>query len=348
MTSVTQYQPYCQTSDVMNLIGDVINNSDFNASAISTFINEAVQYIDKETSAFFSPRRMIQRYDGNGKSRMVLAHSPLMSVNKLSVFFTYPLTLSRIANEWDLLVDNEGGTVSFPTYTASPVFAPYAFVFYPASQNVEVDAWFGYTKQIFAEQLKTTDNKTYTLANPSAIKRAETISYPYEFDTPPAFYPVVYKNGQAITNTTYKLVTSVDASPNTEWEVDQDNLVYTVNQGANGITGFTFNTPCSAGDVITCDYVYWFIPPDIQIATAKRAAINILGAIASSSFGSNSFDGFDRVQVDGSMVQANNGQWGALVQRWHADISDTVSRYRKLNLDYQGGYIPDVTGGFWF
>jgi len=348
MTQVAQYQPYCTQSDVTNLIGNVINNSTFNTAAISTYISEAVRYIDRETNGFFSPRRMRTRQDGNARSRIVNTHPHIMAINELDVFFTYPLTLSRVAYEWDLLIDREAGVISFPTYTASPVFAPFAFTFYPASLNVEIDAWYGYNKQIYGEQLTTSDHLIYTFANPTVIKQATQVAYPYQYGQAPQLVPIIYKNGTALTNTTYVLAASPLDSASNIWQIQSDNLIYTLNAGSNGITSVTFNSANSSNDVITADYVYWYIPVDIQMAAAKRAASTVLSAIASAPFDDNSYNGFDMVMMDSFKLQSSNGQFGALISRWQSEIDEVVKRNHQISLDFAGGYIPEVTGGWSF
>ena len=338
-----QQANYCTVADVKNLIGNVapIANGDIPDSQITTAITNATRDIESRTNRFFSPRRIIKQVDGNGHTRMVLPDSPIININKLSVYFTYPLALSRTANDWDLLIDRASGIISFPSFNASPFYQPFAFTFFKSSRNVTIDAWYGYTRSIFSDTLKSTDNTTYNFSFPTVVKQAQKTTG--DSSVPPAFFPIIYKNGVAVANTIYTLVNGNGPTVNNQWQIASDNLVFTLNSTGNGYSSITFNTPNGSTDVITADYAYWLIPEDIAEATAKRAAITLLASFATASFADLQFQGASEIQMDGSRIRyQNGGQFGEAIADWKIDIQTTVSNHKKVVFPVGIGYTDNL------
>lgn len=335
---------YCAVSDVLNLIGGVapIVNGTCTQAQITQAITQATRWMEYRTNKFFSPRRLIKQYDGNGHTRMVLPDGPLISVNVLKVFFTYPLAVSRIAHDWDLLIDRAGSVISFPTFIDSPFYQPFAFTFFRSSRNVTIDAWYGFTQEVWSDVLTTEDNnQTYSFAYPTVVKQSEPSTG--DATKPPRFFPVIYKNGERLENTTYTLVNTGGPTVNNIWEVDQDNIYFTFNQGASGYASITFNTPNEPGDVITADYAYWFIPEDILEATAKKAATLLLASFATSSYQDQQFQGATSIQMDGSRIQyQQGGQWGEQITDWKADIEQVIAAHKKIVMPFGIGYNDNL------
>jgi hypothetical protein len=340
--SLPQYQNYCTVADVKNLIGNVypISNGDVADAQIQSVIANATDFIDAQTHNFFSPRRLRFKMDGNGKSRMVLPHSHVLWVNELDVYFTYPVSLSRIAHDWDINVDRPAGILSFPPYTNAPFFAPFAYTFFKSSRNVQVDAWFGWSRSIFGEVPTSADRQNYVFANPTAITNTkEAIYFP---TTPPEFGPTVYLNGQKLVNTTYTLVTSIDSSANNQWEIQTDNIYYTLQVGPNGFTGIKFNSPNANTDVVTVDYDFWYIPSDIKDICAKKVAVTLLTSFATSTFQDQQFQGAVEIQSDGpSRIKYEGGQWGPQINWWDSEIEKVIRKHTRIPMPYGVGYSED-------
>jgi hypothetical protein len=339
--TLPQGLPYCSPADVNSLLGNLA--SSVPAQSMANAIASATSFMSSQTNRHFTPRRVIRRYDGNGRSRMVLADDHLIAVNQLSVYFSYPLSLARIANDWDLLLDRAAGIISFAIFTASPIFAPFSFTFYPGSQNVEVDAWFGFTQNVYTETLTTSDNTTYTFANPTALRQTSPGSaYPYSTPQPPAITPFVYKNGTLLANTVYEQVQTTDQAPTPLWEVQTDNVYYTLNANASGLSGVTFNSANSPSDVITADYAYWEIPADVTEATAKKAAIVLLQGLAQTGFPAVEYMGAVQVAIDGSRLQYGvGGQFDGIIGLLTADINAVIKQRKR---PYMGEVVP-ISGG---
>jgi hypothetical protein len=341
--TLPQNQPYCTVDDIKALIGNVapIANGDVDDTALQKAAQAATTYIEQACHRKFSPFRSVKQLDGNGHTRMVLPDSPIINVNQLNVYFTYPLALSRVANDWDLLIDRPAGILSFPTFNEQPFYAPFAYTFYKASRNVTIDAWYGYTRQMYSDVLTTTDHTTYAMTYPTGVKQSLTVIG--DAGTPPSFTPTVYVNGVAQVNTTYALVNTNGPNVSNQWQIAADNLVYHLNTSANGITGITFNTPLQSTDVVTMDYAYWYIPEDIIDITAKRAAVTLLASFASATFADQQFQGASEIQADSSRIRyQNGGQWGEQIANWNAEVHAGIAQRKKVMLPFGIGYADGL------
>ena len=335
-----QYSSYCTIADIRRLIGNVapVTNGDIPDADIQTHIDNATAWIEDQTQKFFSPRRLVEQYDGSGTSRMVLPNGPIMYLNEVDVYFTYPLALVRIAHDWDLMVDRNGYTISFPPYSSAPFFAPFAYQFFKQSRNVTIDAWYGYTRRKL-ETLKTSDNTNYSFANPGVPLSLTTV---YNPTNPPVIGPLVYVNGVLQVNRTYTLVNSAtSASANNQWQIASDNLIYTTNTGANGITSITFNTPVT-GATVTADYHYWLIPADVADACAKKVAVTMLTGFATASFPDQQFQGVEQIMVDGTRIQSIQGQWGSQIAQWDREINAVIRKRKSVQIPLGIGFTEDT------
>lgn len=342
--TLAQRTPYCAVSDVQNLIGLVSPFASFTTAQIDSAIAAAQKYIDGETKSFFSPRRVIQRYDGNGQSTMNTGYSNLIVVNQLTIFYSYPAAFARVAQDHDLIFDGpqrKSGELNFPVYSITPAVIPLAYTFPQSLKNISLDAWFGPTEFESGEELATTDHQTYTFANPTVVMQSTQPAYTYVAQNPPTYYPIIYKNGVQLTNTTYEIVqTEVlqNGTPVNEWQITEDNIYYTVNYGPNGGVSITFNTPNASTDVITADYVYTATPADINEACAKKAAITLLQAAGTSGNLGTSFEGIALVQIDGSRMQYQDGlPWGGVIKQWQADIAAVIGHNKTVQMAWGMG-----------
>jgi hypothetical protein len=331
--------PLCSTTDVSAVLFSLTPTVD--ATLMSNAIAAAKTSLEQRTNRILTPKRIQRRLDGNGKDRMVLPEFPILVLNEVQVYYTYPLGLTRKAHEWDFIISRNTGVISFPPYAYSVATQPFAFTFYPSSKNVLVDYTVGFTEQLFGDLLSSEDHTTFAFSYP-AVKQA--INVVPDTSTAPQFTPTIYVNGVAQTNTTY---VNTDTA-NGGWQVETDNLVYRLNQNAaGGYSGVTFNTPLQPSDVVTADYSYWFIPADLKDAAAKQAAITVLSAIAVAPYGDASTGGMTSVQMDGFRTQANDkGQWGPQIQQWSDEIDAVVQSYRQITFPTTSGYSSD-NGGLW-
>jgi len=331
-----QNQPYCTSTDVGNLIGNTIGFQNADSTTIQSAINQATAYIERETQKKFSPYRSKVRYDGNGTTKMVLKNSPIIAINEVDIYFTYPLELQRVAHDYDLIVDRQNGVIAFSPYTAQPFFAPFAYVFYPSSRNVMIDAWFGYTEEVFSEQLATTDNLTFNFANPTVVQN--TVDNVYSPTTAPVLYPIIYQDGVQLQNTIYVQVNSSDIAENGDWQIETDNIYYTLNKTSQGITSITFNQAPSG--VITADYGYWLIENDVVEATAKRASITLLQSFGNALYSSSddTLSAADSMQLRQNKITYTNQPWNGLISAWNADIASFIKKRKSVQLPLMSGY----------
>ena len=83
-------------------------------------IASAKSSLEQRTNRILAPKRIQRRLDGNGKDRMVLPEFPILALNEVDVYYTYPLGLTRKAHEWDFIISrNTGASASRPTRTPS-------------------------------------------------------------------------------------------------------------------------------------------------------------------------------------------------------------------------------------
>jgi len=340
--NLPQNQPYCQYSDVENLIGSTIGFQNVDTTVVQSFINQATKFIETQTQKKFSPYRMKRKYDGNGSTSLILRDNPIINLNEVDVWFTYPLNVERVSNDWNMIVDRSTSQISFPPFTDQPIFAPWGFQFYPGLRNVTVDAWFGHTQDVWGEVPSSSDNLTFTLANPTAVKQtADTV---YGLTETPVFYPKVYVDGNLLVNTTYvqESVSVGEFVINNIWQVETDNIYYTVNTSANGITGFTFNQAPSG--TVTVDYSYWLVPYDAVDVTAKKTAIMLLQSFGTSLYsgiGDDSANGADSIQTRTGKVTYTSGAWGKVISSWQADIAEFIKRRKSIQIPFVSGYTDN-------
>ena len=325
--NIQSNQPYCTSTDVSNLIGNTSFYQNLSSSQIAAAIAVGQAKLNTQTQRQFSPYRIKQKYDGNGQSSMVLRDSPLIVINELDVWSTYGLNLNRIANDWDLIIDRTTGIISFPPSSNQPIFSPFGFQFYLGNKNINVDATFGYTQEVYGEIPTTTENIHYALANPTAVMNAS--GFVYDSTVAPTFFPTVYKDNNIIVNTTFVQVNGV-------WNVQTDNIVYTTNQGSTGITGITFNQAVTG--VISVDYSYYYIPSDIIDATAKLAAIVLLTAAGTSLQDEDGLSAADSLQAETSKITWTLGPWGKVIEKWNQEINETIKMNKVLVIPYLGAY----------
>jgi hypothetical protein len=344
--TLAQFTPYAQVSDIMNLIGNVgpIADGTITTTQITTALAQASRYLDQKTNRFFSPRRLVKQYDGNGKTRFQLPDRPLMYVNSLNIYFSYPFSLTRTANDWDLLLDRPRGNISFPTYTQTPFFQPFGFVFFRGSKNIQLDAWYGYTETVYGDILSTSDNQNFTLTFPTAVPLSKMTPTVDLTNSPPTFTPTIYVNGNAVANEVLSLVTTDVVLTQTEWEVGQNDLVYSALTNNQGITGITFNTPLQPTDVVTADYDYWYIPEDITDACAKKAAITLLASIATyGGYSDVQFQGAVEVSSEGGRIRFNDtlGKFGHQITIWQSEILDVIQSRKAILAQFGQGYVDE-------
>jgi hypothetical protein len=334
-TNITPNLPYCQLSDIMSLIGGVepIADGTISTQQIQAAINAATSFVDNSTNRFFSPRRIISYLDGNGQGRLQLPVRPILTLNSVSIYVAYPLAISLFASDWNMRIDRATGTLSFPLGSWMPTLAPFASFFLEGSENVIVDATYGYSNVVYGEVLSSTDNTNFSFANPTAVEYS-TISTATD-EVPPSIYPIVYLNGVPLVNTIYQLQTNAAVYTQNIWGIATDNIHYTFKISSKGITGIIFNTPLAVGTVVTVDYPYWLIPADIIECTAKRTAITLLASIGTALLPDLQFQGATSVQMDGARIQWQaGGPWGEIIADWKTDIAATIANYKKLMLPY--------------
>ena len=342
--NITGAVPYCTVQDVKNLIGGVlpITQGTFTDSLIQTNITHAQRYIENACSRKFSPSRQVIRIDGNGRTRMVLSNRPFININSVKLFFFNSLNVLRTAYDYELNKDFSSGVLGFPAYFNSPTVEPFAFSFVPGSKNIEIDLHVGYSRDLYAQPMKSTDRRTYTFASTYVANRS--LNQTTDGSTPPIITPIVYLNGVALTNTNYAFTNVGQA--NASWSIATDSLRYVVNKDALGIHSITFPAPLQVTDVVTADVTEVYVPEDVAEATAKRAAIECLSAMAVSWSG-DTFDGLDQFQSETTRFQFHeSGRFGHQITLWGQDVDDIIKRNTKIALGSIGGGYSDSGGGF--
>lgn len=320
--TLPQNQPYCSVDDVRNLIGSVAPISDLSDDQIQSYIASATTSIETQTNNKFGTFRIRDRMDGNGSHSMTLKYSHVLWVNEALVYMRYPEPVDRKVHDFDLIVDRESGIITMPGIHYSPFFSLSGNWFYKGLRNVATDTWHGWSQSVFGEALTSTDGLTYDFVNDTAIKT--TLVPGGNSNVVPVIGPVVYVDDVAQVNTTYTLVDG-------QWQADTDNIVYTLNVGANGYTGITFNTSQS-GHSVTVDYDYWFIPLDINEACTKMAAVDLLvSSSLTGGFDDLGFQGVKEYAIDGArVIYADNGQFGNQMDRWNTDVQAILKRHTRI------------------
>jgi hypothetical protein len=344
--NISAPMPLCSTDDVLNLIGSVmpIANDNFTTSQIAAAIPPAQRYVENACNRKFAPHRDVYQFDGNGTSRAVIKHRPFININQLSVYFVYPMNLCRVAYDYQLMTDHGAGIISFPLFYGAAQFAPFAFKFEKGSRNITLDLQVGYSEELFGQSMTTEDNQTFTFPESNVVNKSMNTTPDYS--VPPIISPIIYLNGTALTNTTYVWVDN-DPLGQGQWQIETDNILYTVNSDSTGITSITFNSPLSGNPTITADFAYAYIPDDINEAVTKQAAIRCLTSMAAGWYG-NQFDGLAQTQSEGTRIELHNsGRFGHQIDLWNQDIANIISVNQRIALGSIGSaFNPNTEYGY--
>jgi hypothetical protein len=327
--------PYAKPTDVSNLLGAItygaIPSQDNNY--LTSVIAQATQYFETQTDRRYCPVRYIERIDGTGMPSIIVQNSPILVLNVVQNYINAQL-LTVIQGDYSLTTERPTGIIRIPLSYTTSASVQYTQAFFKGNRNVLVDYWAGFGRQVFGETLTTTDNVTYSFANPTLAQTLYEQFGPI-ISTPPIYRPIVYVNGVQLTNTLYQYESLASGS---QYVVAQDKIYYTVNWSAGTIT---FNSPQAPGTVVTSDYEYYYVPGDVSRAVAKIAAIQIL-ELEGIGLGGSLGQGTSDYQMDG--FKATYGKqsafpWEGIILTWQAEIAATVNKYKRRT--------PSMTGGFY-
>jgi len=333
--------PYCQPTDVQNVLGSI----SYGASAsqdttyLSNLIAQATQDFEAQTERRFCPVHYNEFYDGTGMPRIITQHAPILGINYVNNYINAQL-LTVTQHDYQLQTERRSGIISIPlTYTTS-ASVQYTQAFFRGNRNVQVDYWAGFGRQVIGEVLTTTDNLTYSFANPTLAQTVVEQLGPL-YVTPPVYRPIVYVNGVQLVNTTYQFVNSASG---TSWQVVQDSIYYTVNWSAGTIT---FHSS-QAGQTITSDYEYYYIPYDVARAVTKLAAIQVL-ELEGVGQGGSLGQGTSALEIDG--YKATYGKqsafpWEGTITAWQSEIAATVQKWRRRTPNMTSGFFASGWGSY--
>lgn len=317
----------CTSADVNALLSALLGDPNFSIddTLLANSISIAQETLQSRCSRPLTPTRIKLPVDGNGKTRYVMPYFPILGIHSVDIYYNYPLSLTRSAKESDFIINRDIGTIAFPPYAYTMSLAPYAFNFWKSSMNVQLDYVVGWTRNTYGETLTTADHLTYTFSNPTVVK--QTIGTVPTQLVAPTYGPVISIDGVPQTNTVYTLNNAVNTGI---WEIQSDNLIYTLNQAnTGGYASITFPTS-QVGHVITADYAYAYTPANLKDACMKLAAITILNATALAPYSSVTTGGMTSVQVNGYRTQANDrGQFGPQIATFETEIEATVQHYKS-------------------
>lgn len=149
---------YCSISDVEErLLGfdlDLAHNTrDDYEKWVGKAIRRAERYIDGRTMTTFHKVKRREWHSGSLENSMLLDCYPIIEVTKVKVFSAALMT----GFEYDpraMVVDNEAGTVGFPSYmyggaipgTVAMNPMVLGFTYLPGVKNCEFEYWYGYDR----------------------------------------------------------------------------------------------------------------------------------------------------------------------------------------------------------
>jgi len=297
-----QAYQYAYANDVTDILSGITIPASIVTRQINKACREASRRIDSLTKRRFTTQTVVEKYNGTGTSSLLLNHFPITKLNYVNVTDHSGLTIIREYTNSDLdLSDWETGMLQLKpiiidTITDSWQQAAsllYGHVFSMGRRNVEVSYEYGHLFYVEAEELQ------YLTTAISSSTGTTTRTYQAEHHNWSTNNIAIYQNGSLLT---------------TGVSVDTTKGIVSVVDGAED-------------DTITA-YYYHTVPADIEIATAKLAAINILNQVAGKATGGiTAFRNMNYQETYGTKP------YNSILDTLQKDVDLVIERYMRYDIE---------------
>lgn len=293
---------YAYANDVRDVIPGITIPATITDAQINRQCIEASRNIDTLTKRKFSPQTVVEKYNGTGTSSLVISHYPVTKINYVKVTDHSGLTLIREYNSSDLeLSDYETGMLQLKPIIIDTITDSwqqgasllYGHVFGMGRRNIEVSYEYGHLFYIEGEELSLLT--TTTNGSSGVITRT---------------YQALHHNWSTNNIAIY-----------------QNGSLMTSNVSVNTVKGIVSVINGSADDTITA-YYYHTVPADIEFATAKLAAIQIINqASAKATGGVTGFRNMNYQETYGTKP------FDVVLSELQKFVNDTITRYTRYDIE---------------
>jgi hypothetical protein len=300
---ITPPQPiqYCYANDIRDLLIGMSFSATFTDRVLNKIALGASREVDRLTDRRFSPQTVTERYSGTGTSELTISHYPILKVNYCRIESPSGLEIIREYNQSDLeLSDWETGMLVLKPVildnldegwnTAASLL--YGHIFAEGIRNVEVSYQYGYMTYTEGEELQYVQSETNS--STGVVSRVyRTIHHNLNTNN-----ISVYKNGTLLTS---------------GYSVDSAEGLVTI---ANGLED----------DTVVMNY-YSMVPHDIEVATAKLAAISVVAQHAASVTGGvSSFKNMNYQEVYGAKP------YSSTLDQLSREYRGVLERYTRFDM----------------
>lgn len=296
-----QHLQYAYANDVVDALSGFTIPSTITTRMINKTCLAASREIDRLAGRRFSPQAVVERYNGTGTSELIVDHYPITRINYVKVQDGSGLELLREYSSSDLeLTDFETGMLQLKPVSLDNLNAGwqtaasllYGHVFLEGRRNIQVSYEYGHLEYVEGEELTYLESSV--------------------------------NSSSGVTSRTYQAIHHNWNSNNLS--IYQNGTLLTSGYSINAATGVVTVAGGADDDTITANY-YYTVPADIEVATAKLAAIGIIGQVsANSTKGVTSFRNMNYQEVYGATP------YSGLINQLKGDVDKIMSKYRSFNM----------------
>jgi hypothetical protein len=292
---------YAYSNDITDLLSGITIPPTITTRMLNKACLDASRRIDTLTNRKFTTQTVVEKYDGNGTSKLTLQNYPITKLNYVKIKDYSGLEIIREYNSTDLeLSDFEAGVLQLKPVSIDNIDSNlwnsaasllYGHVFLPGKRNVEVSYEYGHLFYAEGEELQYIESVT------NGSSAVTTRTYQAIHHNWAANDIAIYKNGTL-------MVTDVS--------VDTIKGIVSVADGADD-------------DIITA-YYYHTVPYDIESACARMAAIDILNqVIGKATGGVTSFRNMNYQETYGTKAH------GSIFDSFKSDVNMILQKYIDYN-----------------
>lgn len=303
MTVITTTTPiqYAYANDIKDLLVGFTLPTGYTDFRLNKECLAASRQIDSITDMRFWQQTGVELYDGNGTSQLTIRHYPIQSINYVRVSTGSGVEIIREYTPSDLaLSDFEGGIIQLKPITIDSLDTSwntatsllFGHIFPQGHNNIEVSYVYGYLQYTELEELQYLDLVRLGTSD-NQYHRFQAIHHNWSSNG-----VLVYKNDVLLTD---------DVSIDTK-------------------TGIVSIANSDETDIITATY-YYTVPHDIEIATAKLAAMSIVSQIAANTTGGiTSFKNLNYQETYGARP------FSSILDGYKNEIDKITGRYKRFDI----------------
>lgn len=292
---------YAYANDILDAIPGLTIPATITTRMLNKICLAASREIDRMAGRKFSPQTVVEKYHGTGTSELLVKNYPITRINYARVTDGSGLSLIREYDSTDLeLTDYETGMLQLKPVAIDNLEAGwqtaasllYGHVFLEGRNNVEVSYEYGHIEYTEGEELE--------------------------------YLASSINSSSGVTSRTYQAIHHNWNSNNLS--VYQNGILLTSGYSVDTKTGIVTVIDGDDDDTITANYFYT-VPADIEVATAKLAAIGVANQVAAASTGGvTSFRNMNYQEVYGSKP------YSFVVDQLQKQVDSIMSKYRSFEM----------------